>query len=723
MATVELDIDGMSCAGCANRVEGALNKVRGVRSARVNLAIERASVDGDADPDALISAVQGVGYSAWRHEDVDPETQAARERAAERRGWLWFALSAALTLPFLVQMAAMMAGFGWTMPVWLEPLLAAPVLFLAGAGFWRGAWQSLVTRTGTMDLLVALGTGAAYFYSLGLVLTRGEAVAGQLYFEAAAVIVTLVLLGKRLESRAKSGASAAIRGLMDLSPRTAERETEDGGTETVPQAEIRVGDVLRVAAGTRIPTDATVVEGQAAVDESLITGESVPVPKRPGDSVIGGSVSTDGSLRIEASAVGRDTTLSKVVRLVERAQSGKAPVQRLVDRVSAVFVPAVVALSVVTFAGWLITGSGVETALIAAVSVLVIACPCALGLATPTALVAGTGAAARAGILIKDIDALSRAARIDTVLFDKTGTLTRGTPEIADSRTEADADADALLRAAAALQAGSTHPLAAAFRDAAEAAGGSLSQAREVKTHPGEGLIGGVDGRPGALGSRAVISRAGAALPDDLAQAADGFAEAGQTVVYFALDGRVQAVYGLSDPLRDDARRAIDSLGRAGLRVGMVSGDSRAVAERIGSQLGLDDINAEVPPDRKAQVVKDYQREGRQVAMVGDGINDAPALVQADLGIAMGSGADIALDAAPVTLMRPDLDLVPAALEVCRRTRAKIRHNLFWAFIYNVIGLPLAALGYLSPAIAGAAMAMSSVSVVTSSLLLRRWKP
>lgn len=723
MATVELDIDGMSCAGCATRVERALKAVRGVESAQVNLAIERASVDGSADPKDLISAVQSVGYAAWKHADADPETQAARERAADRRGWLWFGISAALTLPFLIQMAAMMLGLDWMMPVWLEPLLAAPVLFLAGAGFWRGAWQSLVTRTGTMDLLVALGTGSAFFYSLWLVVSRGEAVAGQLYFEAAAVIVTLVLLGKRLESRAKSGASAAIRGLMDLSPRTADRETEDGRMETIAQAEIRVGDVLRVAAGARIPTDATVLEGRAAVDESLITGESVPVPKGPGDRVIGGSVSTDGSLRIEATAVGRDTTLSKVVRLVERAQSGKAPVQRLVDRVSAVFVPVVVALSAITFAGWMLAGGGVESALIAAVSVLVIACPCALGLATPTALVAGTGAAARAGILIKDIDALSRAARIDTVLFDKTGTLTRGTPEIVESEIEEGADGATLLRAAAALQAGSTHPLAAAFRQAAEAGTASLPQTREVKTYPGEGLIGGVDAMPAALGNQALISRAGAALPDALHKAAERFGQEGRTVVYFAQNGQVRAVYGLSDPLRTDAQLAIDALRRDGLRVGMVSGDSRSVADRIGRRLGLDDINAEVPPDRKAGLVETYQAEGRQVAMVGDGINDAPALVQADLGIAMGSGADIALDAAPVTLMRAELELVPAALEVCRRTRAKIRHNLFWAFIYNVIGLPLAALGYLSPAVAGAAMAMSSVSVVTSSLLLRRWKP
>lgn len=720
MTTVELDIDGMTCAGCASRVEKALIAVRGVDRAQVNLALERAQVEGDAGADALIASVERAGYAAWRHDDTDEEVREARARAEARQGWLWFAAAALLTLPFLVQMVAMALGLDWMMPYWLEPILAAPVVFGAGLRFYKGAFHAILTRTGTMDLLVALGTGAAFFYSLALVLMRGPAAEGHLYFEAAAVIVTLVLLGKRLEARAKRGTAEAVRGLMALRPETARRETA-AGEETVSVAVLAIGDILRVLPGEQVPVDGRVLEGVSEADESLITGESVPVPKAAGDPVVGGALNGAGLLRIEATAVGKDSTLSKIARLVERAQAGKAPVQKLVDRVSAIFVPVVLGIAVVTFAGWLIAGQSVEAALIAAVSVLVIACPCALGLASPTAIVAGTGAAARAGILIKDVEAMERAAKIDTILFDKTGTLTEGKPRLVSRGSAEGSSEDDALALAAALQRGSTHPLAAAFRDAAGDKGGPKIE--DFRNRPGEGLTGRTDGVPVALGNRALMARVGAALSDVLEAAAAEREAAGETTVFLARDRQVIAWFGLADTPRAGAPETLDALRKAGLRVEMLSGDSKAVAERIGRDLNFDVVTAEVTPDRKATLLRARQAEGRRVAMVGDGINDAPALVQADLGIAMGGGADVALDAAPVTLMRPDPGLVPGALAVCRKTVWKIRQNLFWAFIYNVIGLPLAAFGYLSPAVAGAAMALSSVSVVTSSLMLRRWKP
>lgn len=718
MAIQEFDIDGMTCAGCANTVEKALSTVRGVEQATVNLALERAHVEGDASRDELIAAVERAGYVAWQREDIDPEAREAAIRAETRKSWLWLGLSAVLTLPFLAQMVFMALGLDWMMPYWLEPLLAAPVVFGAGFRFHKGALHAIRSRSGTMDLLVSIGISAAYLYSLWMVLTQAAQAEGHLYFEAAVVIVTLVLFGKQLEARAKAGASEAIRGLMALRPDTVRREMESGGEETVSIDVVGVGNILIVKAGERIPVDGRVVSGDSDVDESLVTGESVPVPKGEGDAVIGGAVNGDGLLRIEATAVGKDTTLSKITRLVERAQSGKAPVQKLVDRVSAIFVPIVLVIAVVTFAGWMIAGQGLEEAIIAAVSVLVIACPCALGLASPTAIVAGTGAAARAGILIKDVDAMERAMGVDTVLFDKTGTLTRGKPELVSGSVDSDALRDAVI-----LQRGSEHPLANAFRQAFDGRMDELPSPQSFRNHSGEGITGTVDGRSLGLGNRALMKRLRVTLSKEDEARIQELEAKGSTVVLMAQDGKLKALFGLADTPRDGAKSMVARLKERGLRLGMISGDSQAAADHIAQLLGIDDVEAQVKPDRKAKTVRGYQSGGRRVAMVGDGINDAPALVQADLGIAMGTGAEIALDAAPVTLMRPDLALVSGTLEICRRTVWKIRQNLFWAFIYNVIGLPLAAFGYLSPAIAGAAMAMSSVSVVTSSLLLRRWRP
>jgi len=466
--------------------------------------------------------------------------------------------------------------------------------------------------------------------------------------------------------------------------------------------------------------DGIVAEGQTSVDQAMITGESAPVMKTSGDPVTGGTINGDGLIRVTASAVGQDTTLARIVRLVERAQAGKAPIQKLVDRVSAVFVPVVLGLSVMTFMGWLVAGQGVEAALIASVSVLVIACPCALGLATPTAIVAGTGAAARAGILIKDVDAMERAARIDRVLFDKTGTLTEGRPALTTLQVSANISEEEALRTAASMQKSSTHPLASAVLAAHDGPVGSLE---DVMNHPGEGISARIDGVSCAMGNHVLLDRLDVTLVDAIFEEASAAEAQGQTVSFLVRESEVVAWFAFADRVRDDSEAAVSALRNAGLRVGMLSGDTEAVAEQVARRLGIEEVIAGVAPDRKAAAVKALQRDGYRTAMVGDGINDAPALVQADIGIAMGGGADIALDAAAVTLMRPAPTLVPAVLEICRKTVAKVRHNLFWAFIYNAIGLPLAALGFLSPALAGAAMAMSSVSVVVSSLMLRRWRP
>ncbi len=626
MSTLDLDIDGMTCASCAGRVEKALNAVRGVTGAQVNLALERASVTGTAAPTDLVLAVETAGYAAWIRDEVDPEVSAARHRAEDRQAWLWLILAAILTLPFLVQMGAMTIGLHWMMPYWLEPILAVPVVFGAGLRFFTGAWHALRTRTGTMDLLVALGTGAAYFFSLWLVLSQGPASEGHLYFEAAAVIITLVLFGKRLESRAKQGTSAAIRGLMELKPASARRESAMGDEETVPIGSVALGDILRVLPGERIPVDGRIVEGESSIDESLITGESVPVSKNVGDPVVGGAINGDGVLRLEATAIGKDSTLARIVRLVERAQGGKAPVQKLVDRVSAIFVPIVLGIAVLTFIGWMVSGGGLETSLIAAVSVLVIACPCALGLATPTAIVAGTGAAAKAGILIKDVEAMERAARIDRVLFDKTGTLTEGHPKLVHGRAVPGEDVEQAFRLALALQRSSDHPLAGAFRAASEDATDALPHPETFRNHPGEGISGRIDGRTLLLGNRALLTRNKIDLPEDIESDAAAAEREGATTVFLAQDGQLVAWFGLIDTPRPEAAGTVRLLQDRGIGVGLLSGDSQAVADRVAAMIGITDVTAGVKPDKKVDAVRAHQAEGQRVAMVGDGASTTPRL-------------------------------------------------------------------------------------------------
>jgi Cu+-exporting ATPase len=725
---VVLDITGMTCGACATRVETALRKVPGVAQASVNLALERADIDlaaGDSSADTLVSAVERIGYGAHLRAGTAAERrreEQAREAervAEERHSFLLLAISGALTLPLVTPMVAALFGFHLHLNPWIEFALATPVQFLVGARFYKAAWKAVKAYSGNMDLLVALGTSSAYAFSAYMVLTKGSEATGHLYFEGAAAVITLVILGKWLEARAKRGTTAAIRALMQLRPERA-HVLRDGGEAEVAVEDIRSGDRVVVRPGERFPVDGTVLDGESEADESLVTGESVPVVKRLGDKVAAGALNGAGRLVIEAVAVGEDTTLARIIRMVENAQSGKAPVQRLVDRVSAIFVPAVIAIALGAFVGWLAGGNGIEDALVAAVSVLVIACPCALGLATPAALVAGTGAAARAGILIKDIEALERAAEVDTVVFDKTGTLTEGHPAVVDVEMLPGIDQQRMLRLAAAVQAGSEHPLAKAVLAAVP--GIALPPVEQFRAEVGRGVTGVVEGRKIAIGNRELMRELGVDLGAADAALARIEREA-RTGVVVAVDGRPLGVLGLADPVRPHAAEAIELLAAEGVRADMLTGDTEAVARNVAARLKLANFKASVKPADKSAALKALAAQGRRAAMVGDGINDAPALAAAEVGFALGSGTDVAVQAATVTLMRSDPRLVPAAIDIARRTVSKIRQNLFWAFVYNVVGIPLAAMGFLTPTIAGAAMAMSSVSVVTNSLWLKRWRP
>ncbi|HEX2333002.1 MAG TPA: heavy metal translocating P-type ATPase [Burkholderiales bacterium] len=706
---IKLPIEGMTCASCVRRVEKALKSVPGVASAEVNLATETAAVTlaEGASADALVTAVRNAGYEARLGPRPAPESD---------RSWWPVAASALLTAPLLLPMLGGLFGADWLLPGWLQLALATPVQFILGARFYRAGWKALLARTGNMDLLVALGTSAAYGLSVYLLIEHAEHGAPHLYFEAGAAVITLVLLGKWLEARAKRQTTEAIRALQALRPETA-RVRRDGTEVEVPAGDVKVGDIVVVRPGERIPVDGRVIEGRTHADESMLTGESLPVAKGPGDKVTGGAVNAEGLIAIRVSAVGAQSVLAHIIELVENAQTKKAPIERLVDQVSAVFVPTVLVLAATALLAWGLATGDWQNGLLNAVAVLVIACPCALGLATPTAIIAGTGVAARHGILIKDAEALETAHAIRLVAFDKTGTLTVGKPVLAVFKPlENDA-----LALAAALQAGSEHPLARAVSAAAK--GLELKPALDVSAVAGRGIEGRVAGRRLVIGSSRWMRELGvdlAPLETEAAQA-EG---AGQSVSWLAdLTGapRLVAMMAFGDEPRSEAREAVEQLHRRGVRTIMLTGDNRRAAEAVARRLGIKDVRAEVLPADKAAAVEALRKGGSPVAMVGDGVNDAPALAAADLGIAMGSGTDVAMHAAGVTLMRSDPRLVPAALDIARRTRAKIRQNLFWAFVYNVVGIPLAALGILSPVIAGAAMALSSVSVVGNTLLLKRW--
>ncbi|WP_334187328.1 heavy metal translocating P-type ATPase [Noviherbaspirillum sp.] len=718
----DLNIEGMTCASCVARVEKALRKVEGVSAASVNLATEGARVTaGRGVPVAtLIGAVEKAGY----HASVNKAGRTAAEiNRPKDNGGRHVVLAALLSLPLTVPMALELAGVHLMLPGWIQLLLATPVQFWLGARFYKAGWKAVKAGTGNMDLLVALGTSAAYGLSVYQLWAGRDGAAAHLYFEASSVVITLVLLGKWLEARAKRQTASAIRALQVLRPDTA-RVRRDGVDTDIAVDAVRLGDLVVIRPGERIPVDGIIVEGDSQADESLITGESLPVPKHPGDKVTGGAINADGLLLVRTGAVGTETTLARIIRLVESAQSAKAPIQRLVDKVSAVFVPVVLLIALATFAGWWIAGAGFETALINAVAVLVIACPCALGLATPTAIMAGTGIGAKHGILIKDAEALEVAHGVTTVVFDKTGTLTEGRPVVADM-APAGITREELLRLAASIQHGSEHPLAKAVVDAARAEGVTALPVSGLKALPGRGLAATVDGMDLRLGSTRLMQELNIPL-QALRERAEQLQAAGRTVSWLADVGDQPRLLGLiafGDSIKPGVKEAIDRLHRLGVNTVMLTGDNRGSAAAVGSALGIRQVIAEVLPGEKAAKVAELKRAGEVVAMVGDGINDAPALAAADVGIAMSTGTDVAMHAAGVTLMRGDPALVGDAIDISRRTYRKIRQNLFWAFIYNLIGIPLAAFGLLSPVVAGAAMAFSSVSVISNALLLKRWKP
>lgn len=713
--SLDLAIDGMTCTNCAGRVERALRKVDGVQEASVSFASERARVafGAPATAEVLIARIEQAGYGA--HVPASAPEQAHAAQVQDRHALLMLMVSAVLTLPLLLPMLwpALM------LPAWLQLLLASPVQWIVGARFYRGAWHALRSGSGNMDVLVALGTTAGYGLSLYLMWAAPAGHSPHLYFEASATIITLVLLGKYLEARAKRQALSAIRSLQALRPEHATL-WHAGHEQRVAVSSLRVGDLVVVRPAERFAVDGRVREGQSQVDEALITGESLPVHKAPGDAVSAGAINGEGRLLIETQAVGQESLLERIIRLVESAQASKPPIQQRVDRISQIFVPTIIGLAALTLIGWWLYGVGLEQALVHAVSVLVIACPCALGLATPAALITGTGVAARHGILIRNAQTLERGTRIAAVAFDKTGTLTLGKPTLVGLEGD---DTSHALALAGALQAGSEHPLAHAVLQACQARGVATPAARSIKALPGRGIEGEVEGETLALGSGRLLQDH-RLQPGALAEQAARWADEGRTVSWLigTAPARVLGALAFGDQLRPGAKAAVQRLRERGVEVHMLSGDGQGAVHHAAQTLGIEDAQAQQLPQDKAAYLKALSTQ-HPVAMVGDGINDAPALAAADLSIAMGGGTDVAINSADIALMANDPRRVADALDICQRTCGKIRQNLFWAFIYNLVGIPLAALGMLDPVFAGAAMALSSVSVVSNALLLKTWKP
>jgi len=720
---IALQVEGMTCASCVGRVEKALLKIPGVSSASVNLATERATVRALSTVSAatLQLAVQNAGYAAKPVSDAGLQT-----KRASMPEWGFVAISAALTLPLVAPMLLQLFGVDWMLNGWLQLALAAPVQFWLGARFYRAGWKALRAGSGNMDLLVALGTSAAFGLSTYLLVKHAAHGMPHHYFEAAAAVITLVLLGKWLEGRAKRQTTAAIQALNALRP-TLARVQRDGIEVELPIEEVVVGDQVLVRPGERLAVDGEVLEGRSHVDESLITGESLPVEKVVGARVTGGSINAEGVLLVRTLAVGAETTLDRVIRMVENAQAAKAPIQRIVDRVSAVFVPVVLGIALLTLVGWIMATGNWEQALINAVAVLVIACPCALGLATPTAIMAGTGVAAQHGVLIKDAQSLELAHSVTTVAFDKTGTLMEGRPTLVAIQAASGSTREDVLRLSAALQKNSEHPLARAVMDRVRAERLPVPDAQDARALPGRGLEASVRGQRLSLGSSRLLLELGVE-PGALASEAERLEGEGRTISWLLRqDCEAAAVLlgmlAFGDTVKDAAREAVERLHRLGIETVMLTGDTQGSALAVGRALGITQIHAEVLPGDKAAVVQQLRAAGKVVAMVGDGINDAPALAAADVGIAMATGTDVAMETAGITLMRGDPRLVAASLDISRQTYATIKRGLFWAFVYNLVGIPLAAMGLLNPMIAGAAMAFSSVSVVANALLLRRWRP
>ena len=710
------DVEGMHCSACTDRVRKELTDQDGVLSAEVNLALERAYVtviNHVFNENSAGSALHDAGYEMHAATAHDHQEQ-VNSRAQEKEIRL-LTLAGVACIPFVIQMIA--TFFEWDeihmMPV-AELVLATMLQVIIGARFYRSAYSALRNGYANMDVLVALGTTSAYLFSWYLMVSLGEAAEGELYFEASAIILTLVLTGKFLENKAKRAGSKALRELFELRPREVRVQTQSGEWEVRPSETLLVGELFQCRPGDRIAADGFVVRGISSVDESLVTGESLPKTKRDGDLVVEGAINLDGSLEIEATAVGKDSTVSRIAQLIESVQAGKLGIQRLVDRVSGVFVPIVMSIAAVVFVGWLLYSGSVEQSLINAVSVLVIACPCALGLATPTAIMTGTGAAAKAGILFRELDVLETTRSVKHVAFDKTGTLTRGEPRLTEISLNGDLTEDEILRLATSVQEKSEHPYAKAFREEASKRGILPLDADNFKSIVACGVVGDVDSKHVAIGNARLLRTLEV-------ETADLSHEVG--IIYMIVDDTLVASFRVSDTVRDEAKAAVAELHRRGIKTWMISGDDIETANAIAKEVEIDHVKANLTPESKLMSLEEIAASGERVAMVGDGINDGPALQAADVGIAMSTGTQLAMEVASVSLMRTDLRLVAATIDASEVTFRKIAQNLFWAFIYNLIALPLAAFGYLSPTIAGAAMAFSSISVVLNSLWLRRWRP
>lgn len=724
---VTLGITGMTCAACANRVERALKKVDGVINANVNLATEKASVEyipGKTNLDQLIAAVQKAGYTAKSVQEIDADTEKqARQREYQKQKQM-FIVGAVLSSFFLLQMISDFAmiythdvAFRFHMDPYVQLLLATVVQFYVGGRFYKGAYKALRGGSANMDVLVSMGTSAAYFYSLINVLIGNWQ---HLYFEAATIVITLIILGKMLEARVKGQTSEAMKKLMGLQAKTA-RVIRDGQEIDVPIEDVKVGDVIFVRAGEKIPVDGEIIEGSSSVDESMITGESMPVSKNVGDSVIGATINKQGSFKFRATKVGKDTALAQIIKIVEEAQGSKAPIQRLADKISGIFVPIVIGIALLTFISTDFF-VGFTPALMSAVAVLVIACPCALGLATPTAVMVGTGKGAENGILIKGAEHLECAHRLTTVVLDKTGTITKGEPEVTDVITLSTYSENELLRLAASAERGSEHPLGEAMINGAIERGLELGEVARFNAIPGHGIEAEVDGKKIFIGNKKLIREHDLSI-DPLEERLEELESQGKTAMLIAIDGQLEGMIAVADTVKENSAQAIRHLKDMNIEVIMITGDNQRTAEAIGRQVGVDRVLAEVLPEDKAAAVEKLKQEGKIVAMVGDGINDAPALVAAHIGIAIGTGTDVAIKAADVTLMRGDLMGIVDTIRLSKATMRKIRQNLFWAFAYNIVLIPVAAFGLLNPLLAGAAMAFSSVSVVTNTLFLRGWKP